>query len=177
MRKECRARLGGQAEVRGRQAIHLNPSIRASRIAGRDGLKARPPPVLNLNRAIRWYVCHCSRVHRSSSVPTLPISPISLVCPFCKARPGRDCTTTSGVFSAIHVARIKAAAKTLWRCWCFAFPGFSSIVIAEVSVQNPHLQFKTGTLLTSKDATAVELKAQSAALKSAACLPAGRRYI
>jgi hypothetical protein len=40
----------------------------------------------------------------------LPTSPISLVCPFRKAKPGDDCLTTSGGFSAVHIARVKAAA-------------------------------------------------------------------
>jgi len=42
--------------------------------------------------------------------PVLPTSPLSLECPFCKAKPGRDCSTSSGGFSVVHVARIKAAA-------------------------------------------------------------------
>ncbi|MGH9729920.1 MAG: zinc finger domain-containing protein [Candidatus Acidiferrales bacterium] len=46
------------------------------------------------------------------SIPeVLPSSPVSLACPFCKAKPGRDCATTSGTFSAIHIQRIKAAAS------------------------------------------------------------------
>jgi hypothetical protein len=40
----------------------------------------------------------------------LPTSPMSLLCPTCMSKPGRDCITTSGRFAAIHVARIKAAA-------------------------------------------------------------------
>ena len=39
----------------------------------------------------------------------LPTSPISLVCPFCNAKPGHDCATTAGGFSVVHVARIEAA--------------------------------------------------------------------
>jgi RNA polymerase subunit RPABC4/transcription elongation factor Spt4 len=41
----------------------------------------------------------------------LMISPTDLVCPFCEAKPGQDCATTSwdGLI-VIHVARIKAAA-------------------------------------------------------------------
>jgi len=43
----------------------------------------------------------------------LTVSPESLRCPFCGAEPGKDCATSSGGFSVIHVARIKAAgAKT-----------------------------------------------------------------
>jgi hypothetical protein len=40
----------------------------------------------------------------------LPISPLSLVCPFCRAKPNRDCSTSSGAISVVHLARIKAAA-------------------------------------------------------------------
>jgi hypothetical protein len=41
----------------------------------------------------------------------LPISPISLVCPFCKAKPNQDCQTSSGGFSVLHIARILKAAR------------------------------------------------------------------
>jgi hypothetical protein len=47
---------------------------------------------------------------RSFIPDMLPTSPISLLCPFCKAKPSRDCSTTSSGFSVIHLARIKAAA-------------------------------------------------------------------
>jgi hypothetical protein len=40
----------------------------------------------------------------------LPTSPVSLLCPYCKAKPGMDCTTSAGGFAAIHVQRIAAAA-------------------------------------------------------------------
>jgi hypothetical protein len=40
----------------------------------------------------------------------LPISPISLTCPYCKAPRGQDCTTSGGRFSVIHIERIKMAA-------------------------------------------------------------------
>ena len=47
----------------------------------------------------------------NSSIPeVLPISPISLDCPLCGAKPGHDCETTSGGLSAVHLDRIKAAA-------------------------------------------------------------------
>jgi hypothetical protein len=42
----------------------------------------------------------------------LAISPISLVCPLCGAKPNRACETSSGGFlEQVHIARIKAAAK------------------------------------------------------------------
>jgi hypothetical protein len=40
----------------------------------------------------------------------LSTNPITLACPFCKAKVGQDCATSSGGFSILHVARIKAAA-------------------------------------------------------------------
>ena len=44
----------------------------------------------------------------------LPASPESVRCPFCGAKPGKECTTNSGLSSLVHVARIKAvAAKTV----------------------------------------------------------------
>jgi hypothetical protein len=42
----------------------------------------------------------------------LPISPVTLVCPECDAKPGKACGTSSGArLEFVHVARIKAAAK------------------------------------------------------------------
>jgi hypothetical protein len=43
----------------------------------------------------------------------LPISPISLPCPYCKAKPGKDCATSSGGLAVLHLSRIKAAAMDL----------------------------------------------------------------
>jgi hypothetical protein len=40
----------------------------------------------------------------------LPVSPVGLVCPFCKAKPGQDCASTSGGFASVHLARMQAAA-------------------------------------------------------------------
>ena len=47
----------------------------------------------------------------NAAVPCLPTSPLSLKCPFCKAKPFKDCVTASGQFSIVHVQRIEAAAK------------------------------------------------------------------
>ena len=45
-------------------------------------------------------------------VPALPTTPMSLVCPRCNAKSGRDCESSSGVqLPMVHNARIKAAAK------------------------------------------------------------------
>jgi|GEM_PF-3204604 len=41
----------------------------------------------------------------------LPVSPLSLPCPRCKAKPGKDCHTVLGGLSLVHVERIEAAAK------------------------------------------------------------------
>ena len=40
----------------------------------------------------------------------LPVNPESLRCPFCGVLPGRECVTSSGISSLVHVARIKVAA-------------------------------------------------------------------
>jgi hypothetical protein len=46
------------------------------------------------------------------SIPeVLPVSAISLPCPLCSAKPGHDCETTSGGFAAVHLVRLKAAAR------------------------------------------------------------------
>jgi hypothetical protein len=46
------------------------------------------------------------------SIPEiLPVSAISLSCPMCGAKPRQDCETTSGGFSAVHLVRLKAAAR------------------------------------------------------------------
>ena len=43
---------------------------------------------------------------------SLPISPLTLLCPACKAKPGKECQTSSGASLVIvHVARIAAAAN------------------------------------------------------------------
>ena len=40
----------------------------------------------------------------------LRVSPVSLVCPHCKAQPGKDCARTTGQVAVVHLERIKAAA-------------------------------------------------------------------
>ena len=40
----------------------------------------------------------------------LPASPLSIACPYCHAKRGRDCATAKGGFAVMHVARIEAAA-------------------------------------------------------------------
>jgi hypothetical protein len=42
----------------------------------------------------------------------LPISPMTLQCPSCGAKPGPDCKTPSKVrLYVVHIARVKAATK------------------------------------------------------------------
>jgi hypothetical protein len=62
--------------------------------------------------SISGRLCHSAALAKSiSSIPdVLPVSPLALACPRCGAKIGKDCLTTSGGFSAMHVARIKAAA-------------------------------------------------------------------
>jgi hypothetical protein len=40
---------------------------------------------------------------------TPKVNPVSLVCPDCKAEPGKDCKAKPGKFSVLHLARIAAA--------------------------------------------------------------------
>ena len=42
--------------------------------------------------------------------PVLPINPVTLACPYCKAKPGYDCLTNVGEYAALHLQRIAAAA-------------------------------------------------------------------
>jgi hypothetical protein len=43
----------------------------------------------------------------------LPISPMSLTCPLCNAKPGKACNTSSRTrLEVVHLARIKAPAKS-----------------------------------------------------------------
>ncbi len=41
----------------------------------------------------------------------IPTDPLKLSCPFCGAKKGKDCATSGGGFSVVHVLRIKAAAS------------------------------------------------------------------
>jgi hypothetical protein len=55
-------------------------------------------------------ICHDGRM--KGSIPrTLALSPMSIGCPYCGAEPGRDCMTTKSGFAAVHVQRIKDAAR------------------------------------------------------------------
>lgn len=40
----------------------------------------------------------------------LPVSPLSLTCPYCKAKRGKACTKSRGGLEAVHVERIEMAA-------------------------------------------------------------------
>jgi hypothetical protein len=42
----------------------------------------------------------------------IPVSPMTLACPRCGAKPGKDCQKSAGShLPFVHLARIKAAAK------------------------------------------------------------------
>jgi hypothetical protein len=50
---------------------------------------------------------------QSVNLLSLPISPMSLFCPWCKAEPWEACETKLGAeLEVIHVERIKAAAES-----------------------------------------------------------------
>jgi hypothetical protein len=41
----------------------------------------------------------------------LPVSPLTILCPYCAAKPGRVCATAvGGKLEIVHVARLEAAA-------------------------------------------------------------------
>jgi hypothetical protein len=55
-------------------------------------------------------VCH-ARLMTVPKPPPLPISPMTLTCPRCKARPGQVChTAIRKVLETVHLERIEAAA-------------------------------------------------------------------
>jgi hypothetical protein len=52
-----------------------------------------------------------ARIRPTANPLQLRISPMTLVCPLCGAKPGYACETASGgTLEIIHVERIKAAA-------------------------------------------------------------------
>ncbi len=58
-------------------------------------------------------LCHAFYVVKLKLPVTLLISPMTLVCPLCRAKPGRDCATVSGIpLPIVHVSRIRAARIT-----------------------------------------------------------------
>jgi hypothetical protein len=57
-------------------------------------------------------MCHTWLVEKSVIPDYIPISPITLACPRCPAKPGEDCQKPAGGhIPFVHLARIKAAAK------------------------------------------------------------------
>ncbi len=40
----------------------------------------------------------------------IPIDPVTIYCPFCGAKKGKNCLTSKGGFGVVHVLRIQAAA-------------------------------------------------------------------
>jgi hypothetical protein len=40
----------------------------------------------------------------------LRVSPMALERPFCHAKPGKDCSTSSGKYARLHLVRVAAAA-------------------------------------------------------------------
>jgi hypothetical protein len=63
---------------------------------------------LSLRRALTRMArrtCETVRGVMNTKIPErLPVSPMTLVCPFCKAKPGDDCASSSGGYLALaHV--------------------------------------------------------------------------
>jgi hypothetical protein len=49
---------------------------------------------------------------KNGSVDYFPINPLTLRCPLCDAKAGKDCQTLAKVrLVVVHVARVRAAAK------------------------------------------------------------------
>jgi hypothetical protein len=53
-------------------------------------------------------ICHSPEVTKLPDY--IAVSPISLVCPRCKAKPGKVCHMLDGAVELVHIERIKAAA-------------------------------------------------------------------
>jgi len=47
---------------------------------------------------------------KKAAIPRLHVTPLSLVCPLCKAKRGKACSTANGGLSVVHVQRIAMAA-------------------------------------------------------------------
>lgn len=46
----------------------------------------------------------------SMTIPYIPVSPMSLVCPKCGVRQGQRCDILRGELEMVHIERIKSAA-------------------------------------------------------------------
>jgi hypothetical protein len=54
-----------------------------------------------------------TKLGQSVNLVSLPISPMSIFCPWCKAKPWESCATKLGTeLEVVHVERIKAAAES-----------------------------------------------------------------
>jgi len=52
-----------------------------------------------------------AKIKVSASLAQVQVSPMTLVCPMCGAKPGYACATVSGgTLEVVHVGRIRAAA-------------------------------------------------------------------
>ncbi len=76
--------------------------LEKSRLARESAVKAREKA-----ERLRKEALLIARVPRDA---VLPISPLTLVCPYCGAKKGEDCATPKGGFAVLHTLRIKAAA-------------------------------------------------------------------
>ena len=66
---------------------------------------------MKLQRCQRDEMWHAVNLKRSDlRIVKLRTSPLALFCPYCGAKPERDCTTSHGGLAVVHVLRIQAAA-------------------------------------------------------------------
>ena len=71
------------------------------------GIRSRSDGSVALARGL-WHALYVVKLRPPAR---LPISPMTLVCPLCSAKPGHDCETVTGIhLPIVHVARVKAAA-------------------------------------------------------------------
>jgi hypothetical protein len=61
--------------------------------------------------ARNWYCTERMPPRKRPQLGALKTSLLRLICPFRKAQAGEDGLTSTGGFSAVHIARIQAAAS------------------------------------------------------------------
>jgi hypothetical protein len=86
----------------------IHPASSTTPKRPRSGVSKRPLQSLQTTRSLlgSWV----GGMPQLKLPRTLPISPLSLRCPFCQAEPEQDCASIEGRYSVVHVARIKKAA-------------------------------------------------------------------
>jgi hypothetical protein len=99
--------LGQRYALRG-VAGEIVDRFHSSRVGGKYGVIC-----IKLSRPPDSSYCKIPCMVKKEEVPEyLPISPTTLPCPTCQAKPGEACGTSSGVhLEFVHLARIMVVAK------------------------------------------------------------------